>query len=139
MRKNCNIRQLQRIFSNLKAGPFPPNGKFKCYVLQGEILEKIWYGKTITYLGGYPPNDYGSVINTMYNNIDFFKATIYRTRAPIDGKEAFAIDYRNDLLALSTCCNRLYSQSTKKFVFGHCNTSTIQKISDSVLFTRIKN
>lgn len=99
MRKNCNTKQLQRIFTNLKAGTFPPNGKLKGYVLQREVLEKLWYGKTITYMGGKPPNDHGLVINTMYNKIDFFRATIYRTKAPIDGKEAFAIDYKNDLLA----------------------------------------
>lgn len=34
LRNNCNSRQLLSIFTNLTAGPFPPEGSLKGYVLQ---------------------------------------------------------------------------------------------------------
>jgi len=98
----CNSTELQEIFSSLEAGTFP-NGTYKGYVLTCygtpcEWAEIVWKGKTITYVGGTPPNDHGTVINAILTNrIELFSATIYRTDAPIDGNQAFAIDYQEDI------------------------------------------
>lgn len=104
LRNNCNRKQLQSIFSNLTAGTFP-NGRLKGYVLLDPgvqrlfvpAMQKIWNGKNIYHTRGTPPYDLGTVTNTILGRFDWFKASIYRTKAPFDGKEAFAIDYKNDL------------------------------------------
>ena len=56
----------------------------------------MWNGKTIYYIGGKPPNDRGVVINSIFNLVNAFMAIIYRADAPIDGKEVFVIDYKED-------------------------------------------
>lgn len=37
--------------------------------------------------------------NTFLGLFEFLRASIYRTIAPIDGKEAFAVDYKNEIFA----------------------------------------
>lgn len=101
MRNNCDSRELLHIFTNLTAGPFPPEGSLKGYLLEcfGRPcgwIDNIWDGKNVVYLGGSAPNDHGRANNNFFNRIVKFEATIYRTNAPIDGKEAFAIDYKGD-------------------------------------------
>lgn len=46
--------------------------------------------------GGNSPNDHGYVTNNILGTFNMFKAPYYRTIAPIDGKDALAIDYVND-------------------------------------------
>lgn len=96
-RKNCNNTELRLIFTNLKAGTFP-NGKYKGYVIQQDKVFDNWNGKTITYLGGHPPNDYGAVYNIVYNTYARFKGTVFRHAAPYDGKEAIVLDYKDDVI-----------------------------------------
>ncbi|KAJ6640532.1 hypothetical protein Bhyg_05461 [Pseudolycoriella hygida] len=102
---NCNNKELLNMFSNLKAGSFPPNSRFKGHILAcpsgpcgmlEAMIESVWSGKTVKYKGGFPPNDHGVVKNNMLGRFSMFEASIYRTIAPIDGKESFAIDYVND-------------------------------------------
>lgn len=102
MRNNCNSEELLNIFTNLSAGPFPPEGALKGYVLECfgrpcHWIDNIWDGKNIVYLGGTPPNDHGTANNNFFGRIVKFDATIYRTNAPIDGKEVLAIDYKRDV------------------------------------------
>lgn len=103
LRNNCNSKELRQIFSKLTAGSqFPPSGKFKGYVLPCPRnlcgwIEAVWNGKNIKFTGGSIPNDHGTVTNTIFGIFNWFKASIYRTNAPIDGKEAFAIDYKHDI------------------------------------------
>lgn len=105
LKNNCNNNELLSIFLNLKAGPFPPNSKFKGHILAcpagpcsvfEAMIESVWSGKNIVHTGGFPPYDHGYVTNNILEHIPMFKASMYRTIAPIDGKEAFAIDYVND-------------------------------------------
>lgn len=93
LRTNCNMKQLKSIFSSITAGTFP-SGKFQGHVLLAGDQE-FWNGKNINYTGG----DHGTVTNTIFEKYNIFKATIYRTKAPFDGKEVFAIDYKNDSFA----------------------------------------
>ncbi|XP_037050949.1 uncharacterized protein LOC119084900 [Bradysia coprophila] len=102
----CNNDELRNIFLNSKAGPFPPNSKFKGHILACPsgacdllelMIESLWSGKNVVSSGGSWPNDHGFVTNNMLGTFDMFKAPFYRTIAPIDGKEAMAIDYANDL------------------------------------------
>lgn len=105
LKTNCNNDELLSIFLNSNAGAFPPNSRFKghilacpggpCGVLEA-MIESVWSGKNVIYKGGRAPNDHGIVTNNMLGTISMFEAAIYRTIAPIDGKEAFAIDYVND-------------------------------------------
>lgn len=67
-------------------------------MIEHDEINNIWNGKTIAYLGGTPPNDHGTVINTVNKQFDLFKGTVYRHMAPFDGKEAFVLDYRYDTL-----------------------------------------
>lgn len=104
-KNNCNNKELLSIFLNLNSGPFPPNSKFKghiiacpggpCGMLEA-MIESVWSGKNIIHTGGRSPNDYGTVTNNMLGILKMFTAAMYRTNAPIDGREAFAIDYQSD-------------------------------------------
>lgn len=105
LKTNCNNKELLSIFLNSRAGSFPPNGQFKghliacqtipCRMLEATI-ESVWSGKNVVQSSGYPPNDHGFMTNNMLGTFNMFKAPFYRTIAPIDGKEALAIDYVND-------------------------------------------
>lgn len=97
LRKNCNNAELWNIFTNLKAGTFPI-GTYKGYVIHQEETYSFWNSKTITYVGGTPPNEHGTLINTIFKNVLIFRATVYRHRAPIDGKESIFLDYQHDIL-----------------------------------------
>lgn len=99
---NCNRDELLRIFLRLKAGSFPPNSKFKGHILAcpsgacdlfENMIESLWSGKNVVQSW---PNDRGFMTNNILGVFDLFKAPFYRTIAPIDGKEALAIDYVND-------------------------------------------
>lgn len=98
LKYNCNEKQLGRLFSNLTAGAFPPNGK----LLRGAVLvdglqnQNIWNGKKIRYGAS---NDRGTLTNTLFGRFEKFRADIYRTKAPIDGKPAFALNYKIDTCA----------------------------------------
>lgn len=105
LKTTCNNDDLLNIFLNSKAGAFPPNGKFKghilactsgpCGLLEG-MIESFWSGKSVVFSNGYGPKDRGFVTNNIFGSFDMFKAPFYRTIAPIDGREALAIDYVND-------------------------------------------
>lgn len=107
LKHNCNRDDLQNVFLSLKAAPFPPNTKFRghlvacpsgpCDVFEA-MIESLWGGKNVVYAKGSWPNDHGFITNNMLGGLDMFKAPFYRTVAPIDGKEALAIDYVNDIL-----------------------------------------
>lgn len=60
------------------------------------LVEAIWNGKNFYYANGA---DHGFVTNTFIGIFEFLRASIYRTIAPIDGKVAFAVDYRNEIFA----------------------------------------
>lgn len=60
------------------------------------FIDNFWDGKNVFYTGGTPPNDRGNATNNFFGRIVKFYATIYRTNAPIDSKEVFAIDYKRD-------------------------------------------
>lgn len=97
LKYNCNVKQLRRIFSNLSAGPFPPNGKLKGSILvDGLQNQNIWNGKKIKYHGGIRPHDHGTLTNILFRTYQMFDAKIYRTKAPIDGKEAITLNYKGD-------------------------------------------
>lgn len=100
MKYNCNPKQLKGIFSNLTAGTFPPNGNLKgTILLAGLQNQNIWNGKKIRSGGGIRPNDRGTLTNLIAKQYELFNADIYRKICPIDGKEAFALDYKKDPLA----------------------------------------
>lgn len=62
------------------------------------LVESIWHGKNFHYARG-ASNHHGTVINNLLGIFQYLRATTYRTIAPIDGKEAFAIDYKNEFFA----------------------------------------
>lgn len=93
----CNTKQLKRIFSNLTAGTFPPNGQLKgSILLDGLQDQNIWNGKNMKRRGGNVPHDRGTLTNMIFSKSEMFDADIYRTKAPIDGKQAFALNYKRD-------------------------------------------
>lgn len=97
LKYSCNYRQLQNVFSNLSPGTFP-TGRLKGFTIVGPdaLVEAVWSGKNFYYGHGA---DHGTVTNTFLGIFQFLRASIYRTIAPIDGKEAFAVDYRNEIFA----------------------------------------
>lgn len=107
LKTNCNNKELLNIFLNSNAGTFPPNSKFKghiiacpsgpCGMLEA-MIESFWSGKNVVYTGGKAPRDHGLVTNNIFGAFNMFKAPFYRTTAPIDGREALAIDYVDDFL-----------------------------------------
>jgi len=94
LRFNCNNNELRNIFSNLTPGLFPTNGFWKGHIIG--VTQNIWNGKNISYVSGTLPNDYGIVTNTWFGSLKIFKGTVYRATTPIDGKESFVLDYKND-------------------------------------------
>ncbi len=105
LKNYCNNDELLSIFLNSKAGSFPPNSKFRGHILAcptgacdllEAMIESMWSGKNVVHARGSWPNDHGFVTNNMLGGFDMFKAPFYRTIAPIDGKEAMAVDYVND-------------------------------------------
>lgn len=66
-------------------------------MLNGLQDQNIWNGKKIKYRGGNAPHDRGTLTNIIFSRYEMFDADIYRTKAPIDGKEAFALNYKRDI------------------------------------------
>lgn len=62
------------------------------------LIETIWNGKNFYYSRGTVYS--GTVTNTFLQKFEFLTASVYRTIAPLDGKEVFAIDYKNDAFAV---------------------------------------
>lgn len=74
-------------------------GRLRGYTIVGPdaLVELAWSGKNFYYANGAAHG--GTVTNTFLGIFEFLRASIYRTIAPIDGREAFAIDYRNEIFA----------------------------------------
>lgn len=97
LKYNCNKKQLKSIFSNLTAGRFPPNGQLRGSILVNGLQDQnIWNGKNVKHRGGNPPHDRGTLTNVFFRRFEAFNADIYRTKAPLDGKEAIALNYKAD-------------------------------------------
>lgn len=73
-------------------------GRLKGYTIVGPdaLVEAVWHGKNFRY---EPGAEHGVVTNNFFGIFQFLRASIYRTTAPIDGREAFAIDYGNEIFA----------------------------------------
>lgn len=67
-------------------------------LIEGFQDQSFWYGKKIKSRGGYAPHDRGTLTNILFKRYEMFNAEVYRTNAPVDGKEAFALNYRRDPL-----------------------------------------
>lgn len=95
LKYNCSRKQLKHTFSNLTAGTFPPSGKLEGTILiDGLQKQSFWNGKKIKYVGGVAPHDHGTLVNILFNRYEMCNADIYRTIAPIDGKESFVLNYK---------------------------------------------
>jgi hypothetical protein len=102
----CDYKQLLHLFTSLPVGAFPPsNRRLKGHVLLcpggacalfEQIAQFVWNGKSILRTGGSPPNERGVVYNRILQYLDLFFADISRVPAPIDGSDAFLIDYLRD-------------------------------------------
>ncbi|KAJ6628677.1 hypothetical protein Bhyg_16106, partial [Pseudolycoriella hygida] len=72
---NCQPMELLKIFSNLSAGRFPPNGFLNgTILLRGLESQNIWNGKRISFRSGVRPDDRGALSNRILNSYDMFNA-----------------------------------------------------------------
>lgn len=84
----------------MSPGPYPV-GKLKGYAITppDALVESIWKGKNFYYARGAR---HGTVFNNILGIFEFIRASFYPTIAPIDGKAAYAIDYKDEILSFLT-------------------------------------
>ncbi|XP_037036356.1 uncharacterized protein LOC119074359 [Bradysia coprophila] len=101
LRFHCSQKQLQRIFLNLTPRSLP-SGSLRGYTILGHekhhdgLIGLVWHGKTFNYPNG---GGRGVVTNNVVHVFELLRASIFPSIAPMDGRKAFEIDYRGDILS----------------------------------------